>query len=81
MPTNGFVQINWVINGAIPDVPMSSDYADAVYMLYRAGVLVGSDSTGKFNPDSTITRAEAAALITRIVDPSLRQSIELNGEY
>lgn len=72
---------NIVDDGAIPDVPMSADYADAVYLLYRAGILAGSDSKGTFNPDSTITRAEAAAIITRIVDPSLRKSIELVGEY
>lgn len=73
--------INIVDDGAIPDVSMSADYADAVYLLYRAGILTGSDSNGTFNPSSTITRAEAAAIITRIVDPDLRQSVELSGEY
>lgn len=73
--------INIVDDGAIPDVDMSADYAEAVYLLYRAGVLSGSDANGTFNPDSTITRAEAAAIITRIIDPSLRKSIELVGEY
>ena len=73
--------INIVDDGAIPDVPMSADYADAVYLLYRAGILTGSDINGTFNPNSTITRAEAAAIITRIIDPSLRKSIELVGEY
>lgn len=74
-------EINIVDDGAIPDVDVNSDYANAVYLLYRAGVLSGSDSNGTFNPDSTITRAEAAAIITRIIDPSLRKSIELVGEY
>lgn len=74
-------EINLVDDGAIPDVDMNADYADAVYLLYRAGVLTGSDETGTFYPDSTITRAEAAAIITRIVDPSLRKNIELVGEY
>lgn len=73
--------INIVDDGAIPDVDVNADYADAVYLLYRAGVLSGSDANGTFNPDSTITRAEAAAIITRIIDPSLRKSIELVGEY
>lgn len=72
-----FEEINWVNDGAIPDVPADADYTDAVYMLYRAGVLIGSDATGRFNPDSTITRAEVAAIITRIVDPGLRQTVEL----
>ncbi len=76
-----FNAINPVDDGAIPDVPMSAGYADAVYMLYRAGILTGSDSLGTFNPDSTITRAEAAAIITRIVDPTLRKSVDLLGEY
>lgn len=74
-------EINLVDDGAIPDVNMDADYASAAYLLYRAGVLTGSDSNGTFYPDSTITRAEAAAIITRIVDPSLRKSIELVGEY
>ena len=73
--------INIVDDGAIPDVDMNSDYAESVYLLYRAGVLSGSDANGTFNPNSTITRAEAAAIITRIVDPSLRKSIEFVGEY
>lgn len=76
-----FEEINRIDDGAIPDVPANADYADAVYMLYRAGVLTGSDATGKFNPNSTITRAAAAAIITRIIDPDLRQAVELNGSY
>lgn len=73
--------INIVDDISIPAVDMSVDYADAVYLLYRAGVLSGSDANGTFNPDSTITRAEAAAIITRIVEPNLRKQIELVGEY
>ena len=75
-----FEEINWIDDGAISDVPMNADYANAVYMLYRAGVLTGDDA-GNFNPNSTITRAEAAAIITRIVDPDLRQSVIINGDY
>jgi len=73
--------INLVEDGAIPDVDMSADYADAVYLLYRAGILTGSDAKGTFQPDSTVTRAEAAAIVTRIVDPTLRKNIELSREY
>lgn len=73
--------INLVEDGAIPDVDMNADYADAVYLLYRAGVLSGSDAEGTFNPDSTISRAEVAAIVTRMVEPTLRKTIELSGEY
>ena len=60
--------------------PMSASYADAVYLLYRAGVLTGSDSAGTFRPDSTIKRSEAAAIVTRMADPSLRQRITLTSQ-
>ena len=63
--------------GAIPDVPASSGYYDAVYRLYEAGILTGNDAKGTFTPYSTITRGAAAALMSRIADPSLRRAITL----
>ena len=68
---------NMVADGAIADVPMSSESADGIYMLYRAGVLTGSDQAGSFYPHTHISRAEAAAMITRIVCPEMRRSITL----
>ncbi len=72
-------QINTVEDGAIPDVRESDSYAAAVYLLYRAGVLAGSDEKGTFNPATSISRAEAAALVTRIIDPSLRREVSLKA--
>lgn len=74
-------EVNIVEDGSIPDVPMTADYAEAVYLLYRAGVLSGSDGNGTFHPDDTITRAEAATIITRMIDLNLRQVVELAGTY
>ncbi len=68
---------NTIDDAAIPDVSMDSAYAKDVYKLYRAGILTGNDSKGTFTPDSQITRSAVAAIITRIVDPDLRQSITL----
>ena len=75
LPADALTAINTVEDGAIPDVSMSASYADAVYLLYRAGVLTGSDSAGSFSPSSTIRRSEAAAIVTRMADPSLRQTV------
>ncbi len=51
---------------------MVDRYADEIYMLYRAGITIGSDARGTFNPDKFIKRSEVAAIVTRMVDDSLR---------
>jgi len=67
--------INTVENGAIPDVEREN--GEAVYRLYRAGILVGSDSEGTFHPDSPVKRSEIAAIITRAALPEKRKTITL----
>ena len=47
--------------------------------LYRAGVLTGSDDAGSFRPNTTIRRSEAAAIVTRMADPDLREQFTLTG--
>ena len=69
--------ISSVEEGAIPDVPMSAGCYDAVYRLYGAGILTGNDAKGTFTPGSSITRGAAAALVSRIADPSLRKAVTL----
>ncbi len=56
----------------IADVPLGSNEArfDIVYQLYNAGILIG-DGEG-FKPWKEITRAEIAAVISRMGDASLR---------
>ena len=51
--------------GAFPDVPATAPYAEAVNTLHEYGIING-DNKGNFNPNSTITRAEAATIICRI---------------
>lgn len=51
---------------SFPDVPDSADYAEAVEALYEQGIITG-DENGKFNPGHTITRAESAAIICRLM--------------
>ena len=62
---------------AIPDVTQDSDWGKAVYRLYNAGVLTGTDEYGTFAPANKITRAEVATIATRIVDASLRKSYSI----
>ena len=67
------VKINNV--GSIPDVNENTKYHDSIFLLYRAGVLTGNDASGTFAPDTEITRAQAAAIITRIAIPSERKTL------
>lgn len=58
---------------AVPDIDELWEYEQAAILaLYRAGILNGVDDVGTFAPDKTLTRAEAAAMVSRILDPSLR---------
>jgi len=80
MPDEAITPINRIADGAIPDVFESYSYGQAVYKLYRAGVLTGSDSNGTFFPGRTLTRAEAASIIMRIVDANARASLSFAPE-
>ncbi len=75
-----FDGINEVPDGAVPDVPMTHPHAEAVYALYRAGIVQGSDTqTHIFRPDEYVTRAEVAATLTRLTDPAARLRFSMNG--
>lgn len=77
LPAEMLSSINNIQNNAIPDVSPGSGYYDAVYCLYRAGILTGSDQQGSFLPDTTISRGETAAIAVRLAVPSSRSSMEL----
>ncbi|MCF0121216.1 MAG: DUF2927 domain-containing protein [Oscillospiraceae bacterium] len=64
----------------IPDY-IDQDDALPVLKLYNAGVIVGNDEQGNFYPDNGISRAEAAALISRIAIPENRQQFELKTSF
>lgn len=51
--------------------------SSAVYRLYNAGLLTGNDEYGTFTPSANITRSAVAAIVSRAVEPSLRQHITL----
>ncbi len=54
-----------------PNTALPVDYLSEISVLCNAGICTGG-SDGKFHPDRTITRAEAAAVVARMVDPSQR---------
>lgn len=52
--------------GAFPDVDDTADYAEAVDYLADIGIFTG-DENGNFNPDKTVTRAEMAVIVCKML--------------
>lgn len=64
-------QINKV--DSLPDMLREED-VNRLYRLYETGIVVGVDVYGSADLEGSLTRAEAAALLARILEPSLRLS-------
>lgn len=79
LPDDALQVINQVADNSIPDVPMQSSYANAVYKLYRAGILTGNDANGTFAQNTNIQRSAVAAIVSRMANMGLRQRITLNA--
>ena len=72
-----YAAINEIGANALPDVKTGDRYADEIYILYRAGVLTGSDRSGTFYPTSLIRRSEAAAILIRAFDEEARRTLTM----
>lgn len=79
LPDSALPLINSVPDGSIPDVPSSHQSASAIYKLYRAGILQGSDQAHNCKPNDPIKRSEVAAILTRMMDPNSRVTFSMTG--
>ena len=70
VPQSEFMPINTV--NSLPDVNPATKYNAEIIMLYKAGILAGNDGIGTFEPTTNITRAQSAAIITRVILPAVR---------
>ena len=77
LPESELTPINTLADGDVPDVKSWHEGAAEIYRLYRAGVLTGSDAFGHFQPDQNIWRSAVAAIVSRMADGSLRQTLSL----
>ena len=78
LPEDGLEKINTIlsINDVERDDLSPVPYAADIFKLYRAGVLAGEPKTHDFRPDSTITRAETAAIVARLALPETREKFD-----
>ena len=57
----------------IPDLEREKSTED-IYRFYEAGILSGLDNYGFFGARKNLTRAEAAVMVARVLEPTLRLS-------
>lgn len=69
--------VNDIADNAVPDLDPRSVIDQSALRLYRAGILNGVDAQGTFAKYKTLTRAEAAAMLARVLKPELRLSFTL----
>ena len=77
LPDEALKEKNHITDGYIPDVGMTHPQSEAIYKLYRAGVLAGTDNQGTFDPNNNIRRCEVAAILIRMMDESARKELTL----
>jgi len=70
------VSVGYATHSFITDVNDYTPYQQQILQLYKWGVLTGSDEKGSFFPDTAIKRSEFAALLTRLVIPEQRITLE-----
>ena len=54
------------VRASVPDVGPGNYAAEAIYSLYAKGILTGIDGSLTFRPEDSLTRAEAAAIVSRL---------------
>lgn len=64
----------------IPDYDsVGSQYREYVVTAYGMGLIAGVDSVGSFNPKGTLSRAQAATVIYRLLEPDTRLAVVQTG--
>ena len=80
LPDSALKEMNNIQDGSIPDVSMDHPQADAIYRLYRAGVLTGIDQHGTFASKNRIKRSEVSAILARMMDENARKELTLDPQ-
>ena len=77
LPASALEAKNNIEMNSIPDVSDKAEHADAIYTLYRAGVVGGVDEKHSCAPETNIKRSEVATILVRMMDESKRVSFTM----
>lgn len=78
LPDTEYKAINSITE--LPDVTGATKYSAEIFMLYNSGIVAGSDKYGTYQPNSNITRAQATAILNRVVNPENRKTLALEKQ-
>ena len=77
---NGEKATNIISPGRIPDYTfVNSFYKPYVLSAYTLGLICGQDKIGTFNPSGTLTRAQGATVLIRLLEKDARQKIDTSA--
>ena len=66
-----------ISNSRIPDYnSIGTAYRSYVKVAYSKGIIAGTDQAGTFNPLGTLNRAQASAVLNRLIEPETRKTIK-----
>ncbi len=74
-PNAQLVTEAYASGGFITDVTAQTPYRNEILLMYRRGLLSGMDERGSYYPGRSVSRAEVAALLTRVVEPETRLTL------
>lgn len=80
LPQKEYKAINEVPENKPSDIE-GYRYEESIRMLFESGIVMGNDPYGTYTPDENIKRSEAAAVISRIADKSLRAKVALFDDF
>ena len=77
---NGEKATNIISPDRIPDyTSVNSFYKPYVLSAYTLGLICGQDKIGTFNPNGTLTRAQGATVLIRLLEKEARQKIDTSA--
>lgn len=77
---NGEKATNIISPDRIPDYTfVNSFYKPYVLSAYTLGLICGQDGIGTFNPSGTLTRAQGATVLIRLLEKDARQKIDTSA--
>lgn len=79
-PVDALGEINKINDGDIPDIALNDTYYQEAMLLYRAGIIIGTDEYATFNAEGLVNRGMVSAYVARMIVPDLRETLSISTD-